>query len=55
MNDRLGMIPGPEEMLRLQAWAEKFNEHLNECRQCRQNPLALCDKGESILKTMPRE
>lgn len=27
----------------------KFHEHLDECEQCRENPLALCSTGAQLL------
>lgn len=31
---------------------DEFHEHLKQCRQCRENPFALCPKGERILSSM---
>lgn len=28
---------------------EKFHDHLDECKQCRENPFHLCPAGEQLL------
>ena len=33
----------------LAANVDKFHNHLDECRQCRDNPFALCAKGHELL------
>lgn len=49
--------PNPSQLVtdELVRWACQFNQHLNACPHCAQNPLSLCEVGEKILRSMPRD